>query len=48
MSGVVINVVTNVISTNITKIGGVRIFMSYPIVNTTNSINPLVFIKAPI
>jgi len=41
------NVVTNVIRTNIAKIVGGRICISYPMVSMTNSISPRVFNKAP-
>ena len=46
-SGVVINVVTSVIKINITKMGGGRIFISYPMVSAISSISPCVFISAP-
>ena len=46
-NGVVIKVVTSVISTKITNTEGVNIPISYPIVNTTSSINPRVFMSAP-
>ena len=39
-NGVVIKVVTSVISTKITNTEGVNIPISYPIVNTTSSIKP--------
>jgi len=46
-NGVVMNVVMSVMRTSMTKMLGGRMCMSYPIVKITNSINPRVFIKAP-
>ena len=48
VGGVVMNVVTNVISTNMTKMEGGRISISYPMVSTISSMRPRVFINAPI
>jgi uncharacterized protein YjdB len=47
-AGPVITVVTNAIITIMVKISEVNTPKSYPIFKTTNSINPLVFINAPI
>ena len=46
--GVVINVVTSAMITNITNIEGGRTPSSYPILSATSSISPRVFINVPI
>ena len=46
-AGPVIKVVTKAIITIIAKTSGVKTPKSYPMFNTTNSIKPRVFIKAP-
>ena len=46
--GVVINVVTKAIITNITNIGGGSMPISYPMFSTISSIKPRVFISTPI